>query len=158
MLSVCESVCLSVDRFCIFLITVWYGNCSVSDRKELRRVVKTAQRIATVSLPGILLSQEGGKHQQRHSAHQLFALLPSGRLYRCVQAKTTTFRNCFFPISCLSSPQEQLQPLKSKRRSGQSRYSNYFRISHVMLCGPESLSPIHLHGERDGRNSVDNFF
>ena len=26
-------------------ISVWYGNCSISDRKALQRVVKTAQRI-----------------------------------------------------------------------------------------------------------------
>ena len=31
-------------------------------------------------------------------------------------------------------------------------------VNHVMPLGTESLSPIHLHGERDVCNSVDNFF
>ncbi|KAI3375577.1 hypothetical protein L3Q82_003700 [Scortum barcoo] len=34
-------------------ITVWYGNCSVADRKALQRVVKTAQRITKTPLPAI---------------------------------------------------------------------------------------------------------
>lgn len=31
-------------------ISVWYSNCSVSDRKALQRVVKTAQRITGTQL------------------------------------------------------------------------------------------------------------
>ena len=60
----------------------------------------------------------------------------------------------------IPSPQEERRLLKSKRCSGQPRYYNfrvYFHVSHVMLCGPESLFPIHFHGERDVRNSVDYF-
>ncbi|KAK3516317.1 hypothetical protein QTP70_009371 [Hemibagrus guttatus] len=34
-------------------ITVWYGNCSVPDRKALQREVKTAQRIIGTPLPAI---------------------------------------------------------------------------------------------------------
>ena len=34
-------------------VTLWYGNCSVSDRKALQRVVKTAQRITGSSLSSI---------------------------------------------------------------------------------------------------------
>ena len=35
-------------------ITVWYGNCSVADRKAMQRVVKITQHIAGASLPTIL--------------------------------------------------------------------------------------------------------
>ncbi|XP_062848890.1 signal peptide peptidase-like 2 [Trichomycterus rosablanca] len=34
-------------------ITVWYGNCTVANRKALQRVVKTAQRITGTPLPSI---------------------------------------------------------------------------------------------------------
>jgi hypothetical protein len=34
-------------------ITVWYGNCSASDRKALQRVVHTAQYITGAKLPAI---------------------------------------------------------------------------------------------------------
>src|SRR4029434_10304142 len=34
-------------------ISVWYGSCSVADRKTLQRVVKTAQRITGFPLPTI---------------------------------------------------------------------------------------------------------
>ncbi|RCU35011.1 DUF1891 domain-containing protein, partial [Acinetobacter baumannii] len=34
-------------------ITVWYGSCSVAERKGLQRVVKTAQRIIGTPLPAI---------------------------------------------------------------------------------------------------------
>ncbi|KAK0132582.1 Anoctamin-10 [Merluccius polli] len=68
-------------------ITVWYGKCSVLDRKALQRVVKTAQCITGSSLPSI----EAVQHKQclrrarsivkysSHPSHRLFALLPSGK-------------------------------------------------------------------------------
>ncbi|KAK3506083.1 hypothetical protein QTP70_003694 [Hemibagrus guttatus] len=34
-------------------ITVWFGNCTVSDRKTLQRIVRTAEKIIGVSLPSI---------------------------------------------------------------------------------------------------------
>ena len=34
-------------------ITAWYSNCSVSDRKALQRVVRTAQYITGAKLPAI---------------------------------------------------------------------------------------------------------
>ncbi|KAI5092849.1 gastrula zinc finger protein XlCGF28.1-like [Silurus meridionalis] len=35
-------------------ITAWFGNCTVSDRKTLQRIVRTAEKIIGVSLPSIL--------------------------------------------------------------------------------------------------------
>ncbi|KAI5616377.1 gastrula zinc finger protein XlCGF28.1-like [Silurus asotus] len=35
-------------------ITAWFGNCTVSDRKTLQRIVRTAEKIIGVSLPSIM--------------------------------------------------------------------------------------------------------
>jgi hypothetical protein len=35
----------TIDSILMGCITVWYGNCSVSDRKVLQRVVRTAQYV-----------------------------------------------------------------------------------------------------------------
>ncbi|CAI5682805.1 unnamed protein product [Oreochromis niloticus] len=78
-------------------ITVWYGNCSASDRKALQRVVKTAQRIAGAPLPAIKdiyrkrCLKRAGKiiKDPSHPSHRLFTLLPSGRRYRSLRTKTT---------------------------------------------------------------------
>ncbi|TWW54592.1 hypothetical protein D4764_0122230 [Takifugu flavidus] len=43
----------TIESILTSCVTVWYGNCSASDRKALQKVVKTAQRIAGASLPSI---------------------------------------------------------------------------------------------------------
>ncbi|KAI5086511.1 gastrula zinc finger protein XlCGF28.1-like, partial [Silurus meridionalis] len=35
-------------------ITAWFGNCTVSDRKSLQRIVRTAEKIIGISLPSIM--------------------------------------------------------------------------------------------------------
>lgn len=88
-------------------ITVWYGSCSVSDRKRLQRVVKTAQRITGSSLPAIdtvqsmqrLRKARSITKDRSHPNHRLFALLPSGRRYRSLHSRTSRFRNSFFPAA-----------------------------------------------------------
>uniref|UniRef100_A0AAX7TU86 Alkylated DNA repair protein AlkB homologue 8 N-terminal domain-containing protein n=1 Tax=Astatotilapia calliptera TaxID=8154 RepID=A0AAX7TU86_ASTCA len=88
-------------------ITVWYGNCSASDRKALQRVVKTAQRIPGAQLPAIndiyrkRCLKRPGKiiKDPSHPSHGLFILLPSGRRYRSLRTKTTRYRNSFFPTA-----------------------------------------------------------
>ena len=88
-------------------VTVWYGNCSVSDRKALQRVVKTAQRIIGSSLPSIeavqskryLRNARGICKDCSHPNHRLFTLLPSGRRYRSLRTRTSRFRGSFFPAA-----------------------------------------------------------
>src|SRR4029434_9697598 len=78
-------------------ISVWYGSCSVADRKSLQRVVKTAQRITGSSLPTIeavqskrCLRRAGSiEKDSSHPSHRLFALLPSGRHYRALRSRTS---------------------------------------------------------------------
>ncbi|XP_030230761.1 uncharacterized protein LOC115557234 [Gadus morhua] len=43
----------TIDSILTNCVTVWYVNCSASDRKPLQRVMKIAQRITASSLPSI---------------------------------------------------------------------------------------------------------
>ncbi|KAI2645345.1 hypothetical protein H4Q32_028858 [Labeo rohita] len=86
-------------------ITVWYGNCSAADRKTLQRTVNTAAKIMGAPLPSILdifLAQCSSKASSivkdpTHPFHNLFQLLPSGRRYRSIKARSVRFLNSFFP-------------------------------------------------------------
>jgi len=86
-------------------ITVWYGNCTVSDRKALQRVVKTAQNIIGAKLPSIqdIYSKRCLRRARciikdtSHPINGLFTLLPSGRRYRSLRCHTSRFRNSFCP-------------------------------------------------------------
>lgn len=50
--AVLTSFCV-VESILTSDITVWYGNCSVADRKALQRVVKSAQKIINSRLPSL---------------------------------------------------------------------------------------------------------
>ncbi len=103
----------AIESILINCIPVWYGNCSVADRKALQRVVKTAQCITGTPLPAIEDVQR--KHCLRrarcilkdssHPDHRLFNLLPSGRCFRSLRTKTSRLRNSLFPtaVSLLNS-------------------------------------------------------
>src|SRR4029434_1515864 len=88
-------------------ISVWYGSCSVADRKTLQRVVKTAQCITGSPLPTIEAVQRKRCLRKVRSIekdssspnHRLFALLPSGRRYRALRSQTSRLRNSFFPAA-----------------------------------------------------------
>ena len=88
-------------------ITVWYGNCTVAERKALQRLVKTAQRIVGAPLSDIdsvyrkrcLRRAHNINKDFSHPAHRLFQLLPSGRRFRSLQTKTVRHRNSFFPTA-----------------------------------------------------------
>ncbi len=86
-------------------ITVWYGNCSANDRKTLQRTVNTAAKIIGAPLPSILdifLARCSSKTNSivkdpTHPSHSLFQLLPSGRRYRSIRARSARLLNSFFP-------------------------------------------------------------
>ncbi|TWW54591.1 hypothetical protein D4764_0122220 [Takifugu flavidus] len=90
----------SIESILTSCVTVWYGNCSASDRKALQKVVKTAQRIAGASLPSIEDIYRRRCHRRAkkvtkdscHPAHGLFTLMPSGRRYRSLRTKTTRYK------------------------------------------------------------------
>ncbi len=83
-------------------ITVWYGNCSAADRKTLQRTVNTAAKIIGAPLPSILdifLARCSSKTNSimKDPTHSLFQLLPSGRRYRSIRARSARLLNSFFP-------------------------------------------------------------
>ncbi|KAL0160672.1 hypothetical protein M9458_044397, partial [Cirrhinus mrigala] len=77
-------------------ITVWYGNCSAADLKTLQWTVNTAANIIGAPLPSILdifLARCSCKASSivkdpTHPSHNLFQLLPSGRRYRSIKARS----------------------------------------------------------------------
>ncbi len=86
-------------------ITVWYGNFSTADRKTLQRTVNTAAKIIGAPLPSILdifLARCSSKatsivKDPTHPSHSLFQLLPSGRRYRSIRARSARLLNSFSP-------------------------------------------------------------
>lgn len=85
-------------------ITVWFG-CTAKDRKALQRVIKTSQHIAGAAfLPlqdiyhnRVLRRTHNLIRDNTHPQHNLFTLLPSGRRYRSLRARTTRLANNFYP-------------------------------------------------------------
>jgi hypothetical protein len=86
-------------------ITAWYGNCSASDRKELQRVVRTAQYITRAKFPAIqgLRTRQGQRRELKmakdssHPSHRLFSLLPHGKRYRSTKSMFKRLLNSFYP-------------------------------------------------------------
>ena len=86
-------------------VTVWYGSCTALERKQLARVVRTAQGIVGCPLPD-LDSIYAGRVTKRarsiatdpsHPGHRLFVPLPSGKRYRNIRTTANRLRDSFFP-------------------------------------------------------------
>ncbi|KAK3533854.1 hypothetical protein QTP70_032966, partial [Hemibagrus guttatus] len=68
-------------------ITAWFGNCTISDRKTLQRIVRTAEKIIRLSLPSItdmytthcIRKANSIVDDPTHPSHTIFTLLPSGK-------------------------------------------------------------------------------
>ncbi|TWW76323.1 putative RNA-directed DNA polymerase from transposon BS [Takifugu flavidus] len=96
----------TIESILTSCVTVWYGNCSASDRKALQKVVKTAQRIAGASLPAIEDIYRRRCHRRAkkvskdscHPAHGLFTLMPSGRRYRSLRTKPAGSETASSPL------------------------------------------------------------
>ncbi|KAI5626796.1 gastrula zinc finger protein XlCGF28.1-like [Silurus asotus] len=86
-------------------ITAWFGNCTVSERKTLQRIVRTAEKIIGVSLPSIMYiyttrciyKANSIVDDHTHPSHTLFTLLPSGKRFPSIRAATSRLCNSFFP-------------------------------------------------------------
>ncbi len=84
---------------------MWYGNSSNQDCKALQRVVRLAERISGSALPSlqhIYLKRCRSRaakilKDSTHPGNHLFCLLPSGRRFRSMMAKTERLRKSFFP-------------------------------------------------------------
>ncbi len=86
-------------------ISVWYNNATNQDCKALQRVVSLAERISWSTLPslqGIYLKRCRSRaakiiKDSNHPGNHLFRLLPSGKRFRSLMAKTERLRKSFFP-------------------------------------------------------------
>ncbi len=86
-------------------ISVWYGNVSNQDCNALQRVVRLAERISGSALPSlqdIYLKRCNSRavkiiKDSNHPSNRLFILLPSGKRFRSMMAKTERLRRSFFP-------------------------------------------------------------
>ncbi len=86
-------------------ISVWYGNYSNQDCKAMHRVVRLAERISGSALPSlqdIYLKRCKSRAAKiikntNHPGNRLFILLPSGKCFRSMMAKTERLRRSFFP-------------------------------------------------------------
>ncbi len=86
-------------------ISVWYGNSSNQDCKALQRVVRLAERISGPALPSLqdiylkCCKSRAVKiiKDSNHPGNHLLILLPSGKRFRSLMAKTERLRRSFFP-------------------------------------------------------------
>ncbi len=81
-------------------ISVWYGNISSQDCKALQKVVRLGS--ALPSLQDIYLKRYKSRavkiiKDSNHPGNRLFILLPSGKRFRSLMAKTERLRMSFFP-------------------------------------------------------------
>ncbi len=86
-------------------ISVWYNNATNQDCKALQRVVRLAERISGSALPSLQhiylkrCKSRAAKilKDSTHPSNHLFCLLPSGKRFRSMMAKTERLRRSFFP-------------------------------------------------------------
>ncbi len=86
-------------------VSVWYGNSSNQDCKALQRVVRLAERISGSALPSLKdiyfkrCKSRAAKilKDSTHPSNHHFCLLPSGKRFRSMMAKTERLRRSFFP-------------------------------------------------------------
>ncbi len=97
-----NDMCFTKHKLCN---KVWYGNSSNQDCKALQRVVHLAERISGSALPSLQdiylkrCKSRAAKilKDSTHPGNHLFCLLPSGKRFRSMMAKTERLRRSFFP-------------------------------------------------------------
>lgn len=109
-------------------ITVWGGSYTDYNRRALQRIVRTAERIIGVSLPSLQdlyttrLTRKATMiaNDATHPVHCLFSLLPSGKRYRSLRARTTRLTNSFIhqAVRLLNSLPSRLSVNRNTRLAG----------------------------------------
>ncbi len=95
----------AIESFLTQCISVWYNNATNQDCKALQRVVRLAERISGSALPSLQniylkrCKSRAAKiiKDSNHPGSHLFCLLPSGKRFRSMMAKTERLRRSFFP-------------------------------------------------------------
>ncbi|KAK3507985.1 hypothetical protein QTP70_009352 [Hemibagrus guttatus] len=86
-------------------IATWFGNSTMQDRRALRRVVRSAERIIHTKLPDLhsIYSKRCWTKARKIVKdlslpnNGLFSLLRSGKRFRTLKANTERLRRSFFP-------------------------------------------------------------
>ena len=94
-----------IEIILCFGVSVWFDATASHDNARLERIVRQASRTASCDFPSIAslydtrLCHRASKIlvDSSHRANHLFELLPFGRRYRAIKAKTHQFRPSFFP-------------------------------------------------------------
>ena len=94
----------SVESILTHNILVWFRSSSQADKKALERVRKSAQSIIGVQLSSLsdiyntrcLHRATSITCDSSHPGHSLFSLLPSGKRYRSIKARTSRFLSTFY--------------------------------------------------------------
>ncbi len=139
-------------------ISVWYGNSSSQDCKALQRVVRLAERISGSALPSlqdIYIKRCRSRavkitKDSNHPGNCLFTLLPSGKRFRSLMAKTERLRRSFFPqaIRLLNSNWTELSLLTSWWPSLTNHSQSVYTHTHYHLPHTDSVictQYCHLH-------------
>ncbi len=95
----------AIESVLTVCISVWYSNTTNQDCKALQRVVRLAEHISGSALPSlqkIYLKRCKSRavkiiKDSNHPGNRLFILLPSGKRFRSMMAKTERLRRSFFP-------------------------------------------------------------
>ena len=98
-------------------ISMWCGSCKASDWRNVRRVMRTVEKISGTSLPSIqditpkCCMSRAGNIIRDHPHHELFSVLASGKRFCSIRCRTTKLYNSFFPhVIRLLNSQWQLSP------------------------------------------------
>lgn len=93
----------AVESILTYGILVWFTSCTVAERRALQGIIKTAQRITNANLPSLddiykaqCLRRAINIKDTSHPANHLFTMLPSGRQFRSLQARTGRLKNSFY--------------------------------------------------------------
>uniref|UniRef100_A0A670IGJ8 Reverse transcriptase domain-containing protein n=1 Tax=Podarcis muralis TaxID=64176 RepID=A0A670IGJ8_PODMU len=99
----------TVECILTYGLCVWFGSCMAREKTMLSRVVKTAERIIGCTLSTLDQIYAARCHKKAaeiaqdstHPRNDLFQLLPSGRRYRVIKARTSCLRNSFYANAIL---------------------------------------------------------
>lgn len=95
----------AIQRVLTYGLLEWFSSCTKAEKQAIQRVVWTAGKIIGSPLPEIstvftsrcLRRSRNIIRDQFHPAHRLFQLLPSGRRYRSLPARTSRMANSLYP-------------------------------------------------------------
>ena len=121
-----ETVSVLLPLLCGVSVELWhlavcFGSCTAAERKVLQRVINTAQKVIGCSLPPLediyktrcLRKAHSILRDSTHPGCHLFELLPSGRRFRTIKAKTDRLRNSFYPRAIIAVDNAQNWPVLS---------------------------------------------